>query len=355
MQALVEAIAKSPTELAVVLGLLCLLLAVLIGIVLTAFVQGREISFWPPKIGALPERRRVEEEEAGGGSFHPVLGRGNVVIGNKQEKFRIQASIYFGSSGTIFRALDAEGHDVAVKLFHISIASDKQASEFKSEYKTAARLTHRNIIKVLGRGLCNGHPFYAMEFMAGGTLRDLLEARDRFGGAEILSVASQVAEAIDFAHESGVFHRDIKPGNILFEGDVFGRVVISDFGVAKTFAAQEAERTRAFSAILVGSPSYMAPEIIRGVPFSPQADIYSFGAVLFELIAGRKPFERFETLIALVEAKCNRDSPDIKAFRPVDDMIAAQLAATLSRDPERRPKTARAVLSGMEAALRQMR
>jgi len=223
---------------------------------------------------------------------------------------------------------------------------------FQQEQRTAEVLQHRNIVKALDRGLRSGYPFTIIEFLGGGTLRDWLRTHDRLPGHDVLSIASQLADAIDYAHSRGVIHRDIKPGNVLFESNPDGRVALCDFGIAAIMGAVERDITAA-GGEFSGSPGYIAPELIKGFPPTPAADVYSFGIVLYEMIAMTVPFDENQSPLAIITAKVQSDAPDVRQFKPgVDERIAARLAQSLSREPARRPGTARAVLAGIEDLLR---
>jgi serine/threonine protein kinase len=132
---------------------------------------------------------------------------------------------------------------------------------FQQEQRTAEILTHRNIVHTLDRGLRAGYPFTIIEYLGGGTLRDWLRTHDRLPGHAILSIASQVADSIDYAYSHSVIHRDVEPGNVLFESDPNGRVALSDFGIAMIQGAVERDITAA-GAEFTGSPGYLVRELI---------------------------------------------------------------------------------------------
>jgi serine/threonine-protein kinase len=186
-----------------------------------------------------------------------------------------------------------------------------------------------------------------MEYLGGGTLRDWLQSHDHIPGRDILAISGQIADAIDFAHAHGVVHRDIKPGNIMFESDPHGRVALGDFGIARILGAVERDITA--EGEFVGSPGYVAPEAYDGHEISKASDIYSFGVVLYEMIAGKIPFDEIQEPLAILHAKLTQDAPDIRSHRKgIPEAVAVRLAQTLSRNPNKRPKSARAILSGIE-------
>jgi serine/threonine-protein kinase len=325
-----------------------------------AFLQGREISFWPPKIGAKPERPK--SEKAGGAEntsphqlpFGPIVQRGFSLIAASGNSYTIEANLYSGATATLFRARDSSQATVIVKVYWRGLRPNSPPWEFfNREYRSGEILVHRNIAKMLDRGLFSGYPFIVMEYFAGGTLRDLLESHDRIPGPDILAIAGQVADAIDFMHSRGIIHRDIKPENILLESDSRGRVALSDFGIAQILGAVEKVLTPV-SPQFIGSPAYLAPEALVGKEITKASDIYSFGIVLFEMIAGQVPFDESDEVYTLLLAKASREAPDIRSFRPVPNEIAVRLAHTLCRDPARRPKSARSVLSGIEEQISQL-
>jgi serine/threonine protein kinase len=322
-------------------------------IYLVAFIQGREISFWPPKIGPKPEKSKTREvgnnisKGSQSSQNNPIIQKDTVLTGVSGKNYLIMSNFYSGAASTLFIA-NCSNNEVMVKLYwHGLMPNSRQWEFFSREYKTTELLTHRNIVKILDRGLSGGYPFIIMEYMTGGTLRDLLQSRDRIPGTDIISIASQLADAIDFAHSHGIVHRDIKPGNILFESNAQGRVALSDFGIAKVLGAVERDIT-AQPGGFVGSPAYLAPEALTGANITKASDIYSFGVVLFEMIAGKVPFNELSEVYAVLRAKVEHDPPSIKSYRPVANELAVRIAQTMNREPSERPQTARAVLSGIE-------
>jgi eukaryotic-like serine/threonine-protein kinase len=307
--------------------------------------------------GILPMRKNTSslENTADG---KPVVEnspftKGTILKTESGSTLTLEKQLYAGTNATVFSAKVHSGDTVAVKLFWQGISPDSPSWErFRNEQQVAESLKHRNIIRILGTGINNGYPFTVMEYFRGRSLEEWIQTHDRIPGPDILSIATQTADAIDYAHSRGIVHRDIKPSNILIDSAPQGRVVLSDFGVARIFGAIQVQITAADDE-LVGSPAYLAPEAIQGQEITRSSDVYSFGVVLYEAIAGKDPFADLQVVSALLYHKTSKKAPDIRSFRKdVPESIARRLAQTLSRDPNQRPRTARAVLSGIENEIR---
>ncbi len=346
--------------LVVAVLILCITVSAMYG---TAFVQGRSVSFWPPSIGERPRPTTVEHGASEGRpsasvtstgtDLNPVVDRGTILQAASGKTYRVSSAFYGGANATLYKAEAGDGATVIAKVYWRGLAPNSPSWEmFQQEQRSSDILTHRNIVRTLDRGLRAGYPFTIMEFLGGGTLRDVLRTRDRLPGHDILAIASQVAEAIDYAHSRGVLHRDIKPGNVLFESDPNGRVALSDFGIAVILGAVTRDIT-AVGGEFAGSSSYLAPELIIGGGVTRLADIYSFGVVLYEMISKVVPFDEHREVLAIIRAKVDSDAPDIRQFRAdVPPDIAARLARVLARDPSLRPTSAHAVLEGLEDQVR---
>jgi serine/threonine-protein kinase len=338
-----------------------------------AFFQGRSLSFWPPNVGTKPMPQKaldaaslrapqaapVAAAAVEGSDFRPqifpqatpAIQVGTKLITSSGSSVLIESNSYTGVRATLMRARDMDGSKVMVKLFWRGLNPSSTAwAEFSREYKAAESLRHPNIVRTMNRGLWNGYPFIVFEYLPGGTLYDLIKSRDRIPGAELLSVAEQIASGIDYAHSQGRVHRDISPSNVLFESDALGRVAISDFGIARILGALETRLTEA-SPGFEGTPAYVAPEVFSSHSVTPLVDIYSFGVVLFEMIAGRCPFAEVESVYQLFNTKLQQPVPPLGQFRKVPEDVERRLLETMNPKPDRRPQTARAVLSGIEKSL----
>jgi eukaryotic-like serine/threonine-protein kinase len=325
-----------------------------------AFAQGRAVSFWPPSIGERPalkhdkeentSREKIEKEPVATPSefSNPIVDRGTMLTGATGKSYRITSGFYAGANATIYKAEDPSLNLVIAKIYWRGLMPNSPSWElFRQEQRTAEILNHRNIVKTLDRGLRMGYPFAIMEYFGGGTLRDWLTTHEILPRRDIASVAAQLADALDYAHSCGVIHRDVKPGNVLFESDPNGRVALSDFGIAAIMGAVERDIT-AVGAEFSGTPAYVAPEVLQGAQPRVAADIYSLGVVLYEMIVGVVPFDDHRDSLAIMRAKVDVDAPDIRQFRPeVPDEVAKSISLLLARNPEMRPKSARAAVSGI--------
>ena len=184
----------------------------------------------------------------------------------------------------VYRAKDSVlGRRVALKVLAESVASDPEAkARFLQEARIASNIAHENIIAVYDFGEEDGRPFMVMEFLEGESLREAIEKGRTGDFARRLQIALQVGRAIGHIHLKKIIHRDIKPENIHL--DPLGRAKLMDFGIAKS---DEMRLTR--TGFTLGTPYYMSPEQVLGQDVTTQADVYSFGVLLYELLAGKKP------------------------------------------------------------------
>ena len=236
----------------------------------------------------------------------------------------------------VYRAHDRElGRDVAIKLLAEHLAMNEEFRErFLREGRMAARLSHANIVEVYDSGEVEGRPFLVMEHVEGVTLADELARRGRFPATEAVGLALQACAGLQHAHEQGLVHRDIKPQNLLVRPD--GVVKIADFGIARPM---DGTQLTAVGTVL-GTAVYAAPEQASGEQVTQAADIYSLGAVLYELIAGRPPFE-FETLPELVLKQRAGRVESLQDLVPgVSRRLDEVVLHCLSPEPAARPPSA---------------
>ena len=250
------------------------------------------------------------------------------------DRYQLIEQIGTGGMATVWKARDTLlGRFVAVKRLLPHLAGDPEAAErFKREAHAAAQLSHPGIVTVFDTGEDADGPFIVQELVDGTTLAAHLAHTGPLGPQTVTDIVSQVSAALDHAHSVGVIHRDIKPANLIMEQD--GRVRIADFGIAHTV---DDPATITSSGEFVGTITYLAPEILAGQPATPASDIYSLGAVTYELLAGHPPYQA-PTPAALLEAVRIGDVPDLRGFAP--DQMALAVAGAMARDPISRPESA---------------
>ncbi|MEP7346467.1 MAG: serine/threonine-protein kinase, partial [Gemmatimonadaceae bacterium] len=200
-------------------------------------------------------------------------------------KYQIMDLVGEGAMGSVYRALDPVlNRTVAVKVMSESIARDSELRDrFMREAQAAGSLQHPNVVTIFDFGEFEGHLYIAMEFVVGVDLEELLAKGPQLTLDQKLGIAIDVLLGLAYAHKHGVVHRDIKPANIRLTED--GRAKIMDFGVAHL---DSAKMTR--TGVMLGTPNYMAPEQVVGQPVGPATDIFSLGAVLYEMLTGKKAF-----------------------------------------------------------------
>jgi serine/threonine-protein kinase len=247
-------------------------------------------------------------------------------------RYRLGARLGHGGMGEVFVAHDLRlDREVALKLLRADLAEqDGMRERVVAEARLAARLTHPHVVGVLDTGEHDGRPFVVMERLSGRTLRDELAAGP-MPAERVRDVGLQVLRALAAAHELGIVHRDVKPGNILDAG--VGTWKVADFGIAKWVHADE---TLTGTGELLGSPSYLAPERIEGEQAGPASDLYAVGVLLYEALSGRKPFEGDEPLALAAAIREGRFEAITEIVTDVDPDIAAVIDRAMRRDPAER-------------------
>ena len=234
---------------------------------------------------------------------------------------------------------------VAIKLL-LDHGDPRSVARFEQEAQILARLQHPNVITVFDTGVDGGDRFIVMELVEGPTLRELLDAEGRLTPERAGEIASPLASALGFAHAKAVIHRDVKPSNVLLPPD--GGVKLADMGIARLLSPEALTATLSVR----GTAGYISPEQVRGDRVDARADLYSLGCVLFEMLAGRTPFEG--NLAALSYAHTHTPAPRVRSINP--DVPAAMdelVAAMLEKDPAKRPSTGEEVQKSLAAAMRQ--
>jgi serine/threonine-protein kinase len=274
--------------------------------------------------------------------------------------YEILQEIGRGGMGVVYQARQKSlGRLVAIKMMRDArLSSDSDRQRFRAEAAAAARLKHPNIITVHEVGEWDARPFMVMEHIAGGSLSQRLAAHGRPMPRDAARLVADIARGIQHAHEQGILHRDLKPSNILLERDpeqpLVSRPKVSDFGLAKRLAVEPASvnDARTHTGAIVGTPSYMAPEQATGRKnISAAADIWSLGAILYELLAGRPPFQAanpVDTLLLVIE----QDPVPPRWFDPaIDRDLEVICLKCLQKPPNQRYASAADLAKDLEACL----
>ncbi len=237
----------------------------------------------------------------------------------------------------VFEAEDTLlNRSVAIKVLHANFASDKAfVSRFRREAQAAANLSHPNIVAIYDWGQEAGTYFMVMELIRGKTLRQILKAEGALLPRRAAEIAAETAAAISIAHQHGVYHRDIKPGNIMITDD--GAVKVTDFGIARALDDSE-ELTR--TGAVIGTATYFSPEQAQGLPADERSDIYSLGIVLYETLAGKPPFTGESPVAVAYQHVSTMPSPTREVNPDVPQEIASIAEHAIQKDPAARYQSA---------------
>jgi len=258
-------------------------------------------------------------------------------------RYRLDQPIGGGSFGTVFRARHLElERDVAVKILATSAGTDPEAlARFKREGASACRVQHPNAVAVLDFGVNPGGVAYlVMELLEGQSLEREIEERGPLSPQRCGEIVVPVCSALAAAHAAGLIHRDIKPSNVFLHRTPRGELTkILDFGIAKLAAESAIGQSLTIDGSLLGTPAYMAPERFRRGPYGAKSDVYSVGAMLYEMLAARLPFiPSTADPLALVAMQAEEDPPPLRARRSdVSPALEALVLRALSRNPDGRP------------------
>ncbi|HXZ06296.1 MAG TPA: protein kinase, partial [Ktedonobacteraceae bacterium] len=259
-----------------------------------------------------------------------------IVLGH----YRIIRQVGYGGMSTVFLAQDINlGRDVAVKVFWPRPGETKDfLRRFSREARVLAQLDHPNILPVYDYGEQDGQAYLVMPYMSGGSLKDMLKIRHVLPPDEAIHLTTEMLNALQYAHERGLIHRDIKPGNMLFKSD--GKLMLCDFGLVKVISSETENKSPFKTAsetgpAITGTPEYMPPEQINGHP-AFASDIYSIGIVLYEMLTGIRPFTSNNVMSVLMKQINEQPRPP----REINPTISADLQEVvlhaIEKDPERR-------------------
>jgi serine/threonine-protein kinase len=262
-------------------------------------------------------------------------------------RYRVERTLGGGGMAVVLLARDGElDRPVAIKVLAEHLARDPSfRKRFLREARLAAGLAHPNVVQVFDAGEDGGRPYIVMECVDGETLAEVLARRGRLPPDEAVVLALQACAGLQHAHEAGLVHRDVKPRNLLLRSD--GTLKLVDFGIAR--AAEETRLTQAGT--VLGTAAYLSPEQAAGEEVTAAADVYSLGAVLYELLTGRTPYT-FETLAELAHRQSTEPiEPMGELARGVPAALEDVVMRCLARNPSYRPASAAELADQLRAAL----
>ncbi len=258
-------------------------------------------------------------------------------------RYTIQTKLGEGGMGSVYVAWDANlKTEVVVKFPHATHQEDPEATErFAREASSLVKLSHPHIVKIIDFGEQAGQPYAVMQFLSGGSLAtrqgDDGQPHKKLSAESLKDWLPSVAKALDFVHAQGYLHRDVKPANILF--DPYENAFLSDFGITKFAVERQAgdsRKGRTGTGIVLGTPEYMAPEVILGQPADGRLDQYGLAVTVYEVLAGRRPFEDATATAVLVQHTAQQP-PDVRTFNSdVSPALAAVLRQALAKEPAKR-------------------
>jgi serine/threonine protein kinase len=250
-------------------------------------------------------------------------------------KYEIINLLGKGAMGIVYKALDPDiDREVAIKTIRFDLISDEEEKSelmlrFIREAKAAGRLVHPNIITIHDVGREEDMTYIVMQYIGGVSLQKWISTRKKVSTPEIVNLMIQLCDALDFAHQKGIVHRDIKPANILLDGA--GKPHVCDFGVAHVEMS-----TITQTGVTIGTPSYMSPEQVMGKKIDKRSDIFSLGAILYELLTGKRPFDG-DSITTVIYKIINEDAPSLPGGgQGISPEFEAVIKKALAKDPENR-------------------
>ena len=265
----------------------------------------------------------------------------------KAGRYELREELGRGAMGVVYRAHDPViGRNVAVKTMHLSEAGTGMSREeligrFQTEARAAGLLTHPNIVVVFDAGEEEGIFYITMELVEGRSLQTLLDARQVFPLPRVIKLMEQVCSALDFAHQRNVVHRDIKPANLMLTAD--DTVKITDFGTAKILQFGTAQTSH-----VMGTPSYMSPEQVKGKPVDGRSDIFSLGVILYELMTGEKPFPGQNITTVIYKIINEEPIPPRSLDSSIHPGLSAVITHALAKEPSARFQSCQELLDALK-------
>jgi serine/threonine-protein kinase len=265
----------------------------------------------------------------------------------KAGRYDLREELGRGAMGVVYHGFDPMiGRDVAVKTLRLSeagtgLSREELVGRFQTEARAAGLLSHPNIVVVFDAGEEDGLFYITMEFVEGKSLQAVIDSRQPFPLPRVLRLMEQVCSALDFAHQHKVVHRDIKPANIMLTSD--DTVKITDFGTAKILQFGTAQ-----TAHVMGTPSYMSPEQVKGKPVDGRSDIFSLGVILYELMTGEKPFPGQNITTVIYKIINEEPIPPRSIDSSIHPGLSAVITKALAKDPDARYRSCQEFLTAIK-------
>ncbi|HEY7482106.1 MAG TPA: protein kinase [Gemmatimonadales bacterium] len=255
------------------------------------------------------------------------------------DRYLLERILGVGGMATVYLAHDPRhNRKVAIKVMHAELATLVGPERFLKEIETTANLQHPHILPLFDSGQVEGTVFYVMPYVQGESLRSRLNRETQLPVGDAIRVAAEIAAGLDYAHRQGVIHRDIKPDNVLFHD---GRALVADFGIALAWADGDGRGRLTRSGVSLGTPQYMSPEQASGEhKLGPRSDVYSLGAVLYEMLIGRPPFTGASVQAILAQVIADDPQPPSVERRTVPPHVEAAVLRALEKLPADRWQTA---------------
>jgi predicted Ser/Thr protein kinase len=264
------------------------------------------------------------------------------------DRYVLEELVGTGGMSSVYRAHDRLlERTVALKVLHQQYGNDEEYVErFRREARSVATLSHPNIVTVIDRGEHEGRQFIVFEYVEGENLKRLIERRGPAPVSTALELAMQIARGLSFAHQQGLIHRDVKPQNVLMNGD--GQAKVTDFGIARSL---DVKHGMTQTGTVLGTSDYIAPEQAQGQRVDEHTDVYSLGVVLYEMLLNEVPFPG-ENFVAVAMRHINEEPPSIRDKRPdVPVRVEAAVHRAMAKDPQARFQTMAEFCQELEACL----